>query len=370
MALRARRVCRLRCHFNYCIYTIDADCLSQLDPSNNQKGPLDPASRRKIMSGLIENIHRKSTSSQQPRLFQGVRRFPVGNKGASDNSSATRPPGRPLDARAFAATNGAEGGAPRLRTAQMLKNLKKRSLRPNRASLGKNLALAAAAVSRGRHDPRFAKAAKPKRRRRNDREEDLDSEETHPNVQRYFAEKAEAERPKAMRHKPVVYTAEGLKETWPSLPIESEVASSSILDKLNWMGERYLGSFESPQELAERVLDGKRVMFRSDEERDEVMEMVKMRAAERAEKLTERKGSVVEAEDVSFQTLTEKERMELVGSVIAGQYEAMDQTKPGVLAQVNKNLYNNETYNQAQSAQFMDALTRFLPKAKPAARAK
>ena len=248
----------------------------------------------------------------------------------------------------------------------MLKKLQGRGQRGS-GGFGKLLAQAAASLSRG--GPRAQKGDKSKRRRRGGEVEDPDSEETDPRVKQYFATKAEAARPKAIRHEPVVYTAQSLEETWPSLPIESEVAASSILDKMNWMGERYLGSFESVQELAERVLDGKRVMFRSDEERDEVMEIVKKTATEKGEKLTERKGTVVEPQDVTFQTLTEKERMELVGSVIAGQYEAIDQTKPGVLAQVNKNLCNNQTYNNEQSAQFVNALTKFLPKAKQAARA-
>lgn len=173
-------------------------------------------------------------------------------------------------------------------------------------------------------------------------------------------EKQEAERPKAVRYNPEPYTFEKLKRTWPSLPIgESAGTAGSVRDKLTWYGERYVGSFESPHDLANRVFDGKRVMFASEEEKDQVIRITKELAEQKA-KAESKIHTAPEPEDVSFQPLTEHERMDLIGSLVAGQYDKVDTSGP--YAEVQRNLGNNSTYYRAQNTQFMKALSKFLPK--------
>lgn len=307
------------------------------------------------MSGLIQNVYRKSEAPQGPRLFQGIRK-------TSHPESGPRygpPRDGPVDARSFAA-KGAQGDGPRLRPPVSLKKPGANNTR-NPNAFGRHLANASASFAR-RPKSRFPKG-KGKPRGKSDGQEP--ESEMDSGVKTYMLERAEKLRPKAARYEPEVCTLENLKETWPALPIGDEALSSTILDKMTWMSDRYIGSYETPPELATRVADGKRVLFKTEEEKNEVMEIVKKAAAEKADKLTEHKGSTVEPVDMSFQTLTEKERMNLIGSAVAGQYEPVNMSQTGVLARIRKNLYNNETYNIAQTAKFEAALSKLLPKQAP-----
>ena len=225
-------------------------------------------------------------------------------------------------------------------------------------------------IGPGRQGGNKARTQKPRdrrQRRRQNRDSKPKETEWDEATKQYLLEKQQSERPKPIRYNPEPYTFEMLKRTWPSMPIgESAGSAASVRDKLTWYGERYVGSFETPHELADRVLDGKRVMFASEEEKDQVIRLTKELAEQRAQNEAE-KDSAAQPENVEFQPLTEQERTDLIGSLVAGHYDKVDTSgeRTGTYAEVQKNLGNNNTYYRAQSDQFMEALSRYLPKDGP-----
>ncbi|KMU91976.1 conserved hypothetical protein, variant [Coccidioides immitis H538.4] len=197
-----------------------------------------------------------------------------------------------------------------------------------------------------------------------------ESEDVDESVKLYDKEKEEKARRKPERYDPDPYNVDKLKSTWPTLPMcegGSIVANAgSVMEKLNWMGERYVGSFEPPQELAKRMYEGKRVLFKSEEEKAEVLELVQNMVTEKAERLTERKGQVVEPEDASFEVASDSERKGLVGTLVQGKYDKplVDRQSVGnspVVQNVLRNLTNNGTYQSAQAEKFLEKFMKGLP---------
>ncbi|KAI2266658.1 hypothetical protein LOZ10_001779 [Ophidiomyces ophidiicola] len=171
---------------------------------------------------------------------------------------------------------------------------------------------------------------------------------------------------KPEQYTPTVYTVEKLKDTWPALPIgqgDNLVANSvNVMDRLNWLGARYLGSYETPQELAKRMMDGKRVYFKSDDEKAEVLDIVKEMATKRTEEMTERKGTIVPPQEAGFEAVTDKETESLVTTLVKGRYDRplVDKQKAGpspLVADVLRQLTNNGTYQNVHAEKF---LTKFL----------
>lgn len=158
---------------------------------------------------------------------------------------------------------------------------------------------------------------------------------------------------------------DNLKATWPSLPIGETAVVGSVSERLASMGGRLANDYVPKEELAKRVFEKQRVLFSSEEEKVEVMEMVKKMEDERVSKLTERKGEVVKAEDVSFEPLTAEEKKDLLGKLTLGDYPKLEQSQPDshpVVGDVLRNLRNNETYQSAENSQFMAKLETLLPK--------
>jgi hypothetical protein len=195
----------------------------------------------------------------------------------------------------------------------------------------------------------------------------MDDDKMDASEEAYYLEKQEQKRPKAVRYNPEGYDIEKLRQTWPSLPIGRTAIVGSVLERLAWMSDRLVNGYDSPQELAKRVHDGKRVLFGSEEEKTRVIELANEMAAERAKKLTERKGQIVEPEHVNFEVISEEDKRALLGKLVAGKYpkleETMLETSP-IIDDVLRNLRNNEAYQIAESTRFMGKLMESLPSGK------
>ncbi|PGH18512.1 hypothetical protein AJ80_04482 [Polytolypa hystricis UAMH7299] len=207
----------------------------------------------------------------------------------------------------------------------------------------------------------------PRRDNRGASDEGADEHDDDASAEAYYLEKQEAERPKPVRYDPEGTDTQKLKPTWPSLPIGATANAESISEKLSWMGDRFANGYDPPAELAKRVYDGKRVLFASEEEKTRVMELVHEMAAEKAEVLTERKGAVVEPEDMAFESTNNPERKHLLDSLVIGNYPKLEPPADAspVIADVLRTLRNNESYQTAETKAFMDKLVGSLPSAKP-----
>jgi hypothetical protein len=201
----------------------------------------------------------------------------------------------------------------------------------------------------------------------------MDDDKMDTAEEAYYLAKQEQEKPKPVRYNPEGYDIEKLKQTWPSLPIGGTANVGSILEKLTWMGNRFVSGYDSPQELAKRIYEGKRVLFTGEEEKNQVMELANEMAVELAKKFPERKGQIVQPEDISFEVISEEDRKILLGKLVSGKCPKLEAAKLGaspLIADVVRNLRNNETYQTVESAQFMEKLIGSLPSATTSSRSK
>jgi hypothetical protein len=165
---------------------------------------------------------------------------------------------------------------------------------------------------------------------------------------------------------------DALKDTWPSLPTGKTGSTGTIVERLNLASRRFGHGYVSPYELAKRLFEGERVFFNSDEEKKAVMEEVDRMAVERADKLTQRKGDLVEPEDSSFAPIKADDRKALVGQLVRGQYEGWQKgsVRHPVLDEVQRQLFNNETYRMTgKQAAFMGKFQSLLASAQRTKRA-
>ncbi|KAJ9318068.1 hypothetical protein DTO271D3_1773 [Paecilomyces variotii] len=204
---------------------------------------------------------------------------------------------------------------------------------------------------------RSAGRDRPRRQRRQSSEEEEGDSARAAQIEEVYREQAEKENPQPVRYDPPKeYDMSLLRDTWPSLPIGNEARSGSILEKVSWISGRYPNGYEPPFELAQKLFEGKRVVFSSQAEKDAVMEEVKKLAQDRADKLTQRKGDMVEPEDTTFVPIGAEERKAMLNELVTGKYPSLDARageKPAV-ADALRNLQNNGTYQTVgKTAQFM-----------------
>ncbi|KAK2749809.1 hypothetical protein FQN55_003045 [Onygenales sp. PD_40] len=191
-----------------------------------------------------------------------------------------------------------------------------------------------------------------------------------------YLEQWENDRVKPVRYAPQGSSVENLQRTWPALPIGETGPVEALHERLVWMSERYVNSFEPTDLLAQRIHKGEWVYFNSEQEKNEAVEAAKKMAAERAEMLTERKAEVIEPEDMSFKPMNETQRKQLVSRLVTGEYEQEVKEERDTVpshpfyTDVLRNLRNNPTYQGPHREQFLDVLATAMPKVKGQPRAK
>lgn len=220
---------------------------------------------------------------------------------------------------------------------------------------------------------RTANASSRRARRRRTDDEDGEEGGRDINLDPVFDEVKNASKPKPVRYTPVSYDITALKETWPALPTNSTAsATSSVLERLNLSSRRYANGYVPPMELGKRLFEGERVLFSSEEEKKLAMEEVSKMAQERANKLTQRKGDLIEPEDSSFVAIKDEERKALVGQLVQGKYDDWQKgdVRHPVLDEVQRQLYNNETYRiTGKEDEFMVRFQSLLASSQRAKRA-
>ncbi|PGH13115.1 hypothetical protein AJ79_03822 [Helicocarpus griseus UAMH5409] len=272
---------------------------------------------------------------------------------------------RPLDARALGSKLKPADGQP----ANILRapaNLR----RPNLRAGG------AAPPKRGTGPPRRKRQDKSARKDNNEGgwagPREMTKEEREAD-EKAFLEQWERERPKPVRYNPHGYNVENLQRTWPALPMGEMGPKEALHERLAWMSERYPNGFEPTDLLAQRVYKGEWTYFYNEEEKKEAIEMAQKMAKEKAEKLTDRKGAVIEPEDMSFQPMDDAQKKQLISRLISGEYKS-EQTefakqhsaRHPVMKDVLRYLENNGTWQTSHKTKFLEALSKSLPQPKVA----
>lgn len=162
-------------------------------------------------------------------------------------------------------------------------------------------------------------------------------------------------------HEPVDLTIEDLRADWPVVPSGGEALVEGVMGKMRWMARRLNHGYNTPQELAERLHEGEFMGFESQEEKEQILEAFRERTVQKADRLTDRKGEVVEPEDASFQAMAESERKQFAAQFVKGEYPVKRKHAFPFMTEVDRMLNNNETYNPKQKAQLMDTIEALLP---------
>ncbi|KAJ5972643.1 uncharacterized protein N7479_002561 [Penicillium vulpinum] len=259
---------------------------------------------------------------------------------ARTNQHQSRPP-RVIDARSFAAAR-ASGGE----QSKIIRSPRSRNVRSgNQPQKGKP----------------NAKAAKGKRTglpRRNAKTSEKDDGEDAEGaaIDQILEENIIKSRPTPIRYEPQEINYSTLKETWPSIPTDVNSRSSAIYEKLSSLSGRVPNGYIPPYELGRRMWKGQNVLFSSENEKAEAMEEIKRLAQLRADRISQRKGDLVEPRNVEFSPIDAESTKTLIKTFVQGNYPTSEVGKGGhaVLGEVSKNLRNNGTYQTTgKTAQFM-----------------
>lgn len=173
---------------------------------------------------------------------------------------------------------------------------------------------------------------------------------------------------------PVRYTPQppesNLTETWPSLPTGVTARTAGVVEKLSWLSDRFPNGYVPPYELGKRLFEGRSVQFLNQVEKDNALSEAQKLARKRADTLSQRKGDLVEPEDVGFQQMSALNKRALIEKLVQGNYPKLETAladKPTVLTEIVKNLNNNETYRIAgKSSQFISKVESLLASGRPA----
>ena len=200
---------------------------------------------------------------------------------------------------------------------------------------------ASKAAAKGRKQPR----SRGPKKFEADEGEDIRAAE----IQQIEREQAAKARPTPVRYEPREMDFSTLKETWPSLPTDANARSAAVLEKLSTLSGRFPNGYVPPYELGRRIWKGQSVLFDNEAEKAEAMEEVKRLAQLRADKMSQRKGDLVEPRDVKFRAVSTEDTKTLIETFAQGKYPTLEARKdqPAVLGEVIRNLRNNGTYQTA-----------------------
>ncbi|KAE8408828.1 hypothetical protein BDV37DRAFT_159153 [Aspergillus pseudonomiae] len=329
-------------------------------------GCLSPIRQFSVIQGRAKDASQSGNDAPKVRsLHPGVSyarasprktNLPPANLNSRKTDSDKPRPRRVFDARSLAAPS-ANGQSTNILRSTSLRNPRKGpSIRARRPKPPTKLST------------KSRKSGRPQRAKNTDMEEiDVSLME---NVYRELAEKS---RPTPSRYKPQVPDLSNLKETWPSFPTGTTASTAEVVEKLSSLSGRFPNGYVPPYELGMRLFRGQFVQFLDEEEKAQAIADAKKLSQQRADNYSQRKGDLVEPEDVGFLPMSAEDRKSLVQSYIQGAYPKLsteEAAQSPVLSEVTKNLRNNESYQAAgKSSQFVAKVESLLSSARPVRRA-
>lgn len=196
--------------------------------------------------------------------------------------------------------------------------------------------------------------------------------EREAEIKAVMGDLAQKARPEPVQYNPQDPTFSTVKETWPSFPSDAQASSVGILQKLSSISERYPNGYVPPHELGRQLYRGQKVQFFNEEEKQEALEEAKRLARQRADKLSQKKGELIEPEEVIFEPINADHQKALVQSLAQGIYpkpQSQQENKHPVVSKIMNNLGSNQTYQTTgKSAQFLSKFESLLSSGKPAKR--
>jgi hypothetical protein len=153
-------------------------------------------------------------------------------------------------------------------------------------------------------------------------------------------------------------TIEELRKDWPNIPLSTTGLTESVQQRIESLAHRLPHGYQTPMQLVERYRKGKLTRFESEEEKETVLKLAAEVSQQKADQITEKKGTEVQAKDMAFDDLSSRsgERNALTDAYVKGTYPTLEKQKMPFLDQITRNLRNNDTYNAMQSEEFMKAI--------------
>ncbi|KAJ5139126.1 uncharacterized protein N7515_003974 [Penicillium bovifimosum] len=278
------------------------------------------------------NTRPSTTSSPRPRNGPPAR----------THQPRSRPP-RVIDARSFAAARASGGEQPKIIRSPRLRNVRSGNQPQNRKPKP------SAKAGKGKRNARSRNA----RSLENDDGEDAQAAA----IDQIQQEQIIKSRPTPVRYEPQEITYSHLKETWPSIPTDVNSRSAAVYEKLSSLGGRIANGYLPPYELGRRLWKGQSVLFNSEKEKAEALEETKRLAQLRADRISQRKGDLVEPRNVEFNSIDAESTKSLMETFVQGKYPTSVGNGHAVLDEVTKNLRNNGTFQTTgKTSQFMAKL--------------
>ncbi|KAI9769284.1 MAG: hypothetical protein M1835_006731 [Candelina submexicana] len=175
----------------------------------------------------------------------------------------------------------------------------------------------------------------------------------------YLNEKELSNKPKEVPHEPTEITLESLIGNGPAIPLGEFGMRDTLTDRMITAARRRPGQFVMLDHLAKRLIDGKFVRFESEEEKAQVIKLVDDMNAEKANKLTDRKGEIVQKEKAGFETIDNESRGQIMEKLFAGRYPAV-KAGNNILADTLKTVNRNESYMPDDREKLMRKVTELM----------
>ena len=137
------------------------------------------------------------------------------------------------------------------------------------------------------------------------------------------------DRPVPIRYEPQDITYSTLRETWPSIPTDANSRSAAVYEKLASLSGRFANGYVPPHELGRRLWKGQSVLFSSEAEKAEALEETKRLAQLRADRISQRKGDLVEPRTVEFNPIDAESTKTLMETLAQGKYPTAEAKKGG-----------------------------------------
>ncbi|KAJ5822924.1 hypothetical protein N7447_005264 [Penicillium robsamsonii] len=269
---------------------------------------------------------------------------------ARTNQYQSRPP-RVIDARSFAAARASGGEQSKIIRSPRTRNVRggdqPQNRKPKPSAKGAKGAKGVKGAKGNRNGPRRSA-------RTSEHDDGEDAEGAA--IDQVLEEQIIKSRPTPIRYEPQEINYSTLKQTWPSIPTDVNSRSAAIYEKLSSLSGRVGNGYIPPYELGRRMWKGQNVLFTSENEKTEALEEIKRLSQLRADRISQRKGDLVEPRNVEFSPIDAETTKSLLETFVQGNYPASEVGKDGhaVLGEVSKNLRNNSTYQTTgKTAQFM-----------------
>ncbi|KAB8230138.1 uncharacterized protein BDW43DRAFT_314199 [Aspergillus alliaceus] len=343
--------------------------LSRHERARLADGGFYPIRQFSINQGKAKDLSQPGTNAPKNRSIPSVAsssrapprkaNFPPANLNSKRPDSDKPRPRRIFDARSLAAPS-ASGQHTNILRSTSLRN--PRTGPPVRARRSRTPAKSSASKTR--------KGGRPQRQKNSEiEEEDKILKSQIENVYRQLAEKT---KPTPSSYNPQTPDFSNLKETWPSFPTDTTASTSEVVEKLSLLSDRFPNGYVPPYELGTRLFKGQFVRFLDEKEKTEAIAEAKKLSQQRADSYSQRKGDLIEPEDVSFTPMSAERRKSLIQSFVQGTYPKLNTEQAGkspILSEVSRNLRNNVSYQETRkSSQFLAKVESLLASGRPVKR--